>query len=42
MEKITSLIPHNIKIYNGLDLAIHESIVWALAIDSYIAVIGSG
>jgi tetratricopeptide (TPR) repeat protein len=42
MEKIISLIPPTVKIYNGLNLAIHETIVWAFAIDSYIAVIGSG
>lgn len=42
MENIISLIPPHIKVYNGLDLAIHETIVSAFAIDSYIAVIGSG
>jgi hypothetical protein len=42
MEKIISLIPPNVKTYNGLDLAIHETIPWSFAIDSYIAVIGSG
>ncbi|MGE5659345.1 MAG: hypothetical protein ACM37W_22345 [Actinomycetota bacterium] len=42
MDKIVALIPSSIKTYNALDCPIYESIVWANAIDTYIAIIGSG
>jgi SAM-dependent methyltransferase len=42
VEQILALLPPTVKFYNALDCAIHETIVWAHAIDVYIVVIGSG
>lgn len=42
VEQILALVPPTVKHYNALDCAIHETIVWAHAIDVYIVVIGSG
>jgi hypothetical protein len=42
MEKIVTLIPKEITIYNILDCPLYETIVWAYSIDYYIAVISAG
>ncbi|CAD5961611.1 hypothetical protein PCC9214_03225 [Planktothrix tepida] len=42
MEKIIQQIPSTVTIYNGLNCSIPETLVWAFAIDAYIAVLGSG
>lgn len=42
LEQIQAGIPPSVKTYNALNCKIYESIVWSLAIDTYIAVIGSG
>ncbi|MEG3881163.1 tetratricopeptide repeat protein [Microcoleus sp. herbarium7] len=42
VEQILALVPPTVKFYNALDCAIHETIVWAHAINVYIVVIGSG
>lgn len=42
MDKIINLIPASVKVYNGLDCSLFETIIWAFAIDTYIAVVGSG
>lgn len=42
MEKILTLIPSTISTYNALHCTGYQSLVWAYAIDLYIAVIGSG
>lgn len=42
MDKIQALIPPTVEVYNALDCPLHETIVWANAIDTYIAIIGSG
>jgi SAM-dependent methyltransferase len=42
MEKILQQIPSTVKIYDGLNCSIQETLVWAFAIDAYIAVLGSG
>lgn len=42
MDKIINLIPASVKVYNGLHCSIPETIIWAFAIDTYIAVVGSG
>ena len=41
MDKIVDLIPSTIATYNAIG-DVYESIVWAHAIDTYIAVVGSG
>ncbi|MEG4515238.1 tetratricopeptide repeat protein [Microcoleus sp. AT9b-C5] len=42
MEQIQALISPNVKVYNALECPLHETIVWAGTVDTYIAVIGSG
>jgi tetratricopeptide (TPR) repeat protein len=42
MEQIKALIPPSISTYNGLGCPMHETIVWAFAIDVYISIVGSG
>ena len=42
MEKITALIPSNVKTYDGTTCTMNETIYWAYAVDTYIAVVGSG
>ena len=42
MEKIIQQIPSTVKIYDGLNCSIQETLVWAFAIDTYISIIGSG
>jgi len=42
MEQIQALISLNVKVYNALECPVHETIVWAGTVDTYIAVIGSG
>lgn len=42
MAQIQALISPNIKVYNALECPLHETLVWAGTVDTYIAVIGSG
>lgn len=42
MEKIVALLPMSIETYNALDCAVCETIVWAGAIDLFIAPFGAG
>lgn len=42
MQKIKDNISNNIKTYNALECRVCESVVWSQAVDTYIAVIGSG
>jgi tetratricopeptide (TPR) repeat protein len=42
MESIISLIPPTVRTYNALNCLLYETIVWAYAVDLYIAVLGSG
>jgi tetratricopeptide (TPR) repeat protein len=42
MESIINLIPPTVRTYNGLNCLLYETIVWAYAVDLYIAVLGSG
>ena len=42
VDQISALVTPTVKFYDALDCAIHETIVWAHAIDFYIVVIGSG
>lgn len=42
MEQIKALISPHVKVYNALECPLHETIVWAATVDTYIAVIGSG
>lgn len=42
MEKIIQQVPSTVKIYDGLNCSIQETLVWAFAIDAYISIIGSG
>lgn len=42
LEQIQAGINPSVATYNALNCKIYESIVWSLAIDTYIAVIGSG
>ena len=42
MQKITALIPAAIETYNALDRTVSETIVWARAIDLFVAPFGAG
>ena len=42
VESIVKQLKQDIKIYNTLGCPLHESIVWAHQIDTYICVVGSG
>ncbi|NEQ35513.1 MAG: hypothetical protein F6K40_04035 [Okeania sp. SIO3I5] len=42
MEKITALIPSNVKTYDATTCTMNETIYWAYSVDTYIAVVGSG
>ncbi|PSB39929.1 hypothetical protein C7B69_00905 [filamentous cyanobacterium Phorm 46] len=42
MEKIAYLIPSTIETYNALDCTVSETIVWARAIDLFVAPFGAG
>jgi hypothetical protein len=42
MVEIQSAIPETIKTYSAIECKVYESIIWARAIDAYIAVVGSG
>ncbi|MDT9341267.1 hypothetical protein VV11_018285 [Trichodesmium erythraeum 21-75] len=42
MEKITALIPSNVKTYDATACTMNETIYWSYSVDTYIAVVGSG